>query len=222
MDATARDTIARPGRQLLIGSIRRPAIARADELIEAQALAARTACEQMTAPAMKRLLDSVERASSLPARPGWERKAAAHAEFFRLLADVAGDQAPAGLTGQARLIRDLMRTVGPAVNGMITSSRQRLLARLRAGDADGAALEMEDHLRVLHYMCRLAALGAPALGPVIGGLLVTAASWRCCHPPAASGQPRVPGDECTDHQNLVMLAHQAGGEARYQTERRGR
>jgi hypothetical protein len=40
---------------------------------------------------------------------------------------------------------------------MITSSRQRLLARLRAGDADGAALEMEDHLRILHYMCRLAA-----------------------------------------------------------------
>ena len=45
---------------------------------------------------------------------------------------------------------------GPATNGMITSSRRRLLGHLRAGDADGAALEMENHLRVLHYMWRLA------------------------------------------------------------------
>ena len=159
MGATARNTIAPPGRQLLIGSIRRPAVARAEELIGAQALAARTACEQMTAPAMKRLLDSVERASSLPTRPGWERKAAAHAEFFHLLADVAGDRAAGTLTGQTRLISDLMRTAGPAVNGMITSSRRRLLTRLRAGDADGAELEVEQHLRILHYMGRLAASG---------------------------------------------------------------
>lgn len=44
---------------------------------------------------------------------------------------------------------------GPAANGMILSSRQRLLAYMRAGDADGAALEMEKHLRGLHFMSRL-------------------------------------------------------------------
>jgi DNA-binding FadR family transcriptional regulator len=49
-----------------------------------------------------------------------------------------------------------MRTVGPAVNGMIVSSRRRLLAHLRAGDADAAEQEMETHLRVPHYMWRLA------------------------------------------------------------------
>ncbi len=134
-------------------------LARAEELTVMQALAARIACEQMTAPAMKILLDSVERASSLPTRPGWQRKAAAHAEFFRLLADAAGDRTADALAGQARLIGDLMCTVGPAANGMITSSRRRLLARLSAGDADGAALEVEEHLRVLHYMGRLAASG---------------------------------------------------------------
>src|SRR5215471_18892062 len=91
----------------------------AEELTGMQAMAARIACEQMTAPAMKLLLDSVEQASSLPTRPGWERKATAHAEFFRLLADVAGDQAAGALTGRARLIGDLMRTAGPAANGMI-------------------------------------------------------------------------------------------------------
>jgi hypothetical protein len=31
-------------------------------------------------------------------------------------------------------MRDLMRMVGPAANGMILSSRQRLLVRLRTGD----------------------------------------------------------------------------------------
>src|SRR5215468_4050384 len=140
-----------------VGSIRRPTVARAGELTGMQVMAARIACQQMTAPAMKLLLDSAEQAASLPTRPGWERKAAAHAEFFRLLADVAGDRAAGALTGQAWLIGDLMRTVGPAANGMITSSRRRLLARLRAGDADGAAMEVEGHLRVLHFMGRLAA-----------------------------------------------------------------
>jgi len=45
-----------------------------------------------------------------------------------------------------------------------------------------------------------------------------------CHHPAASGQPpgRVPAGESEDHQNLVMPAHQAGGEARYHVERRMR
>jgi hypothetical protein len=32
---------------------------------------------------------------------------------------------------------------------MITSSRRRLLGHLRVGDADGAALEMENHLRTM-------------------------------------------------------------------------
>jgi DNA-binding FadR family transcriptional regulator len=115
-------------------------------------MTARVACERMTAPALKALCNSVELASGLPARPGWERKAAAHADIFRLLASVAGGQAAASQRAWTRLIRDLMLTVGPVANGMISSSRQRLLAHLRAGDADGAALEMENHLKVLHHM----------------------------------------------------------------------
>jgi hypothetical protein len=68
----------------------------AAELIWIQATAARirVACEKMTAPALGMLRDSVECAASLPTRPGWERKAAAHAEIFRLLAEIAGDRAP--------------------------------------------------------------------------------------------------------------------------------
>lgn len=46
-------------------------------------------------------------------------------------------------------------------NGMIVSSRRRLLAHLRR-DADFAASEMEDHLGVLDYMWRLARYPARA------------------------------------------------------------
>jgi hypothetical protein len=52
-----------------------------------------------------------------------------------------------------------LRAVGLAANGMITSSRRRLLARLRAGDADCAALEVEEHPGVLYFTGRLAACG---------------------------------------------------------------
>jgi hypothetical protein len=47
----------------------------------------------MTTLALEMLRDSVERAASLPTRPGWDRKAAAHAEIFRLLGEIAGDGA---------------------------------------------------------------------------------------------------------------------------------
>ena len=52
-------------------------------------------------------------------------------------------------------------TVGPAADGIILSSRRRLLDLIRVGDADGAAAEMEQHLRRLHFMWRLARSSEP-------------------------------------------------------------
>ncbi len=132
------------------------ASARAEELIRVQATTTRIACGHMTALALQALRDSVERASCLPSRPGWDEKAAAHAEIFHLLANAAGSPAVTDPPGsQVGVIRDMMRTVGPAANGMITGSRRRLLACLGAGDADGAAQEIESHLRALRYMALL-------------------------------------------------------------------
>ena len=81
----------------------------------------------------------------------------AHAEIFNVLAD-AVDEPLVGrvLSSGAGLAYDLMIAAGRAADGMITSSRQRLLAYLSGGDPEGAALEMEKHLRVLHYMGSLA------------------------------------------------------------------
>jgi WhiB family transcriptional regulator, redox-sensing transcriptional regulator len=124
----------------------------ADELVRAQTAVVRLAAERMTGAVLEVLLDNVERASGLPTKPDWERKASAHADIFRLLAKVA---AVAG-DGGAWLARDLMHTAGPAANGMITSSHRRLLAHLRAQDAEAAAAEIENHLRALQVMGRMA------------------------------------------------------------------
>ncbi len=126
-------------------------------MIQAQATAARIACMRMTVLHLTALQDSVDRACRLAGRSQWDRKAAAHAEIFSLLADVVDDPLLAPLlTRGAGFVRELMLAVGRAADGMIVSSRRRLLAYLRAGDGEGAALEMEKHLRGLLYMWRLA------------------------------------------------------------------
>jgi DNA-binding GntR family transcriptional regulator len=137
-------------------------------MIQLLAMAARVACARMTTQHLTALRDSVEQASCL-ARSQWERKAAAHAEFFTLLAEVVDPGLGPVLRDGAAGMHDLMLAVGRSADGMIAGSRQRLLAYIRAGDGDGAALEMEDHLRVLHFMWRLTYCSAGAtstLAPV--------------------------------------------------------
>jgi DNA-binding GntR family transcriptional regulator len=135
-----------------------------DELIRVCALAARAACQRMTPRYLKALLDSVEQACCLSSRFDWDRKAAAHAEIVNLLAGAAGDPSLAGLArdvpGQ---LYDLLVAVGPAASGIIAGSRRRLLAQFRAGDADGAAREMEQHLGCLLWMRRVSRRPAPAV-----------------------------------------------------------
>ena len=115
------------------------------------------ACRQMTPQHLDALHASVEKASDLSARPDWGLKATAHAELFNVLGDLAGDGDLARLVSSAaRRLHGLVLTIGPAADGIILSSRRRLLRQLRAGNADGAAREMEQHLKGLHFMGRLA------------------------------------------------------------------
>jgi DNA-binding FadR family transcriptional regulator len=136
-----------------------------ERMIQAQAMVARIACARMTMLHLTELHDTVERACGLAARSQWDCKAAAHAEMFSLLAEVVDDPL---LTGGGGNMRELMLAVGRAADGMIISSRRRLLAHLRVGDGEGAALEMERHLRVLLFMWRLALPGGqPAAGEAV-------------------------------------------------------
>jgi DNA-binding FadR family transcriptional regulator len=134
-----------------------------DEAIGWCALATRAACSRMTAQHLKALQDSVGQARTLPARFAWDRKATAHAQIINLLADAITDRpVPAPLLNRAvGAIHDLMLTVGPAADGIILSSRRRLLDLIRVGDADGAAAEMEQHLHLLHFMWRVSRSSEP-------------------------------------------------------------
>ena len=137
-----------------------------EELIEAQVSAARIVCSQMTSRHLKALHDSVEQACRVPAAVQWQRKAAAHAEIFNVLATASSDPLAASvLTSGVGLACDLMVAAGRGVDGMITGSHRRILAHLRGGDAEAAAREMDDHLHVLHYVWRLAQGTADQVSP---------------------------------------------------------
>jgi DNA-binding GntR family transcriptional regulator len=139
-----------------------PAVTAMDkQIIELYAHVTRTACLRMTPQHVAALQSSLDQSRCLSARRQWDRKAIAHAEMFNLLADAAADALPSALLSSATArVHALMITVGPAADGMILNARRRLLARIRAGDADGAAEEIERHLRVLSFMGRLAASSA--------------------------------------------------------------
>jgi GntR family transcriptional regulator, transcriptional repressor for pyruvate dehydrogenase complex len=128
-----------------------------DELIRVCALATRVACQRMTPPHLRALRDSVEQACCLPTRTAWDRKVTAHAEVVNLLADATADPVVTLLVRNVPgALHDLMITVGPAASGIVASSRRRLVALITAGDAYGAAREMEQHLKGLLWMQCLA------------------------------------------------------------------
>jgi DNA-binding FadR family transcriptional regulator len=133
-----------------------------EELISVCALATRVACRRMTPQNLKALHDSVDQACCLPAKLDWDRKAAAHVQIVGLLAETPGDPVLALLAGNVPgWLHDLMVTVGPGASGMIAASRRRLLALIRAGDAEGASGEIEQHLRGLLWMRRVTRFPAP-------------------------------------------------------------
>jgi hypothetical protein len=127
------------------------------DLIKVQAIAARIAFGQLTATNLKLLEDSIEQARRIPATVGWNQKAAAYAEIFSVLADVAADPvvAPVLISG-VELSYDLMVAAGQCADGTISRSRQRMLAHLRTGAVDEAAVEIGAHLHVLDYLWRMA------------------------------------------------------------------
>ncbi|HEX6453175.1 MAG TPA: hypothetical protein VF060_27410 [Trebonia sp.] len=128
-----------------------------EELIQMLATATRAARAATTTPRLAALQASLNQACRIPAGLWWDRKAAAHAEFFNALADAADPCAALVLNYAAGFVYDLMITAGRAADGMTIDSRRHVLAHLSAADLDGAALEMERHLRILSVMSRRAA-----------------------------------------------------------------
>jgi GntR family transcriptional repressor for pyruvate dehydrogenase complex len=124
-----------------------------DELIRVAGLVTRVACQRMTPRYRKALSDTIEQVCCLPTTFAWDRKATAYAEIVNLLADAAADPVLALLVRNVPgRLYDLTITVGPAADDIIAGSRRRLLALIRARDADGAGREMEQHVEGLSWM----------------------------------------------------------------------
>jgi GntR family transcriptional regulator, transcriptional repressor for pyruvate dehydrogenase complex len=126
---------------------------------------ARAACEQRTPQALHALCVSVDQACALPADAAWDRKAAAHAEFHRLLAEATG---ASGYALMARSIggslREMITLAGPVAEDLIIASRHRMLGHLASRDADGAAREMEDHMARLSQQVLVACIPQMRVG----------------------------------------------------------
>lgn len=117
-------------------------------IMRLQAEFARAACFQRTEADLRELRESADGADRLDGT--WETRAAAHAEFHRLLADATGGTAYSLL---ALLVsgsmRDMITQAGPDAEGLITAAHRRLTRHLEQRDADGAAREMEHYLTLL-------------------------------------------------------------------------
>lgn len=136
-----------------------------DELIPALTTAVRIACPQLTDVHRQSIRAHVEQSVQLARKPGWERKAAAHAELYRLLADSIDDTGVASVLRMGVvLVSHLAVTAGPGLDGMITSAHRRLLVHLDASDPDAAEHETESYLRCLHYTAHLACRNGLRIG----------------------------------------------------------
>jgi hypothetical protein len=126
-----------------------------EELMQVHGAATRIACVRITARHLAVLQDRIQYAAGLPARTAWDRRAAAYGQVFTLLAAAAGDSVVAAvLSTGAEHLRDLAIGAGPEAAGIMASAHRRLLAHVRARDADAAAAEMEDLFRALHVTRR--------------------------------------------------------------------
>jgi GntR family transcriptional regulator, transcriptional repressor for pyruvate dehydrogenase complex len=135
-------------------------------LVLVQSTFARVACEQRTPQDLHALRTSVEQASALPAGAAWHRKAAAHAEFHRLLAEATGTSGYALVAAyMSASLQEIITLAGPAAEGPIIASRRRLLGHLESRDADSAAQEMEDHIARLFQQVLIARVPQMRIGP---------------------------------------------------------
>lgn len=116
-----------------------------------ESIAVRVACERMTDADLGALEANVEQAAKLSAEHQWERRAMVHVEFHKLLVNATQNPLLIMLVySLLDLLPDIIKAAGPSTDDTVMKSRQRLLAKLRERDADGAVREMERHLQRLH------------------------------------------------------------------------
>ncbi|MFV2173733.1 FadR/GntR family transcriptional regulator [Actinomadura sp. LOL_016] len=140
----------------LVDSLRLAEVSLAD-ITEArvwlESIVARVACERVTEAHYAALEGNVAEAERLTGPDAWERRVRTNLEFHRLLAEATGSPLLViVMRSLLDVLLDIFLKVKPTRDDFVIRSRHRLLALLKARDAEGAALEMERYLRGLHEL----------------------------------------------------------------------
>lgn len=120
-------------------------------------LVVRAACERITDEQLAELDANVAAAIEADRVGGFDERTRVHQQFHLLLARTTGNPILiANMEGIMEIVRLFVASIGPGDNAYVLPSRRRLLAQLRARDAQAATAEMVDLLRRLHqeYMVR--------------------------------------------------------------------
>jgi DNA-binding FadR family transcriptional regulator len=128
-----------------------------DQLTEARREIARTvthlACRRATEADLAELAANIDAAERLTAAGHLEDKAVLNIDFHNILARATGNPVLALIMDPLTdLVDRLSRQVDADETEEIIRSRRRFLALLRARDAEGAAAEMDAHLKRLHRL----------------------------------------------------------------------
>lgn len=130
-----------------------------DDLTEArlwlESTVVRIVAGRATEEDLAALEGNVDQAERLFRAGRYDDKIDVHIEFHNLLARATGNSVAVMLMGALmQVMRDFAHAVGGERNDLTLKARRRLLDRLRARDADGAAAALAEHLEDLHQRYR--------------------------------------------------------------------
>lgn len=120
---------------------------------EIAATVTRLACRRAGESDLAALAANIDDAERLTAAGQFDDKAALNIDFHNILARATGNPVLALIMGALTdLVDHFSRPIDAAETAEILRSRRRFLSLLRAGDAAGAADEMDAHLQSLHRL----------------------------------------------------------------------
>ena len=122
-----------------------------------EAVVVREACNRASTDDIAALRRNVDETAAAMAADDFALRAEKNIEFHRLLARMTGNPIIEVLVNAVLdVLREFIRSIGAYPNHHVLPSRRRFIARVEAGDAEGAAAEMQASLERLQktYLSR--------------------------------------------------------------------
>lgn len=111
----------------------------------------RLACGRITVEQLAALERNVERSRAASDAGDYPERSRINLEFHKILAQATGNPVfESVMNGLIAIMQHFVDTLGPPQGDVVFESRRRFIARLRAGDAQGAIDEMTGFLKSVH------------------------------------------------------------------------